>query len=543
MRVLSLERARRKRVAAACAAAAILAVLLLGGFHVLAAPVQIVPIDDPGGGGPGPFCSTPSIGCWRSLPVPAVSSVNMVALKTGKVLMTDRSFSEVYQKYQLFDPATSTFGPLKTATVPHNLYCTGFDQIPDGRILFTGSVADSDFRKATIYDPVADTWAAQPDMFANRFYPTTITLSPTRMLVFDGDDFLGGTNPNIPEVFDVPTSRWIQLFGAEYGLSFPPPYDFDPPTYPRAHVISTGNVIYTGTRESWGVPDATRILDPVFQTWAAPIGVDPIGGLSGVMYERDVVMKAGPTDVYTLATTTPGAQWTLRAPMRQARYEFFMPALPDGKVLAVGSVTTAEMYDPAANTWTNMASAAEARGDHSSTVLLGDGRVLTAGPTYTSEIYYPPYLFNSSGNFATRPSISAIGGAGGPNVVRYGEVFNISSTAAALVRSVRLIRLGAATHSWDMGQRSQSLAFTHSCCDPALQPGVDGNPTCVEGATCCASGQWACNTANATPTCASVCGSLRVTAPQNAAQAPPGYYYAFILVGGVPSKAAIVKVE
>jgi hypothetical protein len=542
MNVPSRERIPRRRIAAACAAAAAAAALLAGTLIAPAAPVKIVPVDD-GGGGTPPACATPAIGCWKQLPVPGVNSVNMAALKTGKILLTQRSFTDVFQRYQIFDPATDTFGAVQTATVPHNLYCTGFDQTADGRILFAGSVADADYRKATIYDPAANSWTAQPDMFANRFYPTVTTLNASQLLVFDGDDFLGGTNPNIPEVFDVRTSRWIRLFGAEYGFGFPPPYDFDPPTYPRAHVISTGNVVYTGTRESWGAPDATRILDPIFQTWSAPIGVDPIGGLSGLMYERDGIMKAGPTDVYTLAATTPGATWRRRAPMNQLRYEFFMPGLPDGKVFAVGSVTTPEMYDPASNTWTNMAPAAEARGDHSATVLLPDARVLTAGPTYTAEVYSPPYLFTSSGDLAPRPVISSVGGAGGAGVIRYGETFTVTSPSAARVRAVRLIRLGAATHSWDMGQRSQPLAFSHACCDPALEPGENNNPVCFEGATCCASGQWACNEGDGSPTCASICGTLAVFAPQHYAQAPPGYYYLFILVGGVPSKAAIVKVE
>jgi hypothetical protein len=31
------------------------------------------------------------------------------------------------------------------------------------------------------------------------------------------------------------------------------------------------------------------------------------------------------------------------------------------------------------------------------------------------------------------------------------------------------------------------------CCDAADEPGVGDNPTCVEGASCCADGEWKCN--------------------------------------------------
>ena len=35
-----------------------------------------------------------------------------------------------------------------------------------------------------------------------------------------------------------------------------------------------------------------------------------------------------------------------------------------------------------------------------------------------------------------------------------------------------------------------------NCCDPNDMPGVNGNPACFEGATCCANGRWKCNDAS-----------------------------------------------
>lgn len=40
------------------------------------------------------------------------------------------------------------------------------------------------------------------------------------------------------------------------------------------------------------------------------------------------------------------------------------------------------------------------------------------------------------------------------------------------------------------------------CCDPDEEPGVGGNPFCFEGHTCCADGNWNCNNADGTPSCA-----------------------------------------
>ncbi|MCA9513941.1 MAG: hypothetical protein KC635_03265, partial [Myxococcales bacterium] len=39
------------------------------------------------------------------------------------------------------------------------------------------------------------------------------------------------------------------------------------------------------------------------------------------------------------------------------------------------------------------------------------------------------------------------------------------------------------------------------CCDPAAEPGQNGNPICFEGATCCADGTWRCNAGDGSPTC------------------------------------------
>jgi hypothetical protein len=39
------------------------------------------------------------------------------------------------------------------------------------------------------------------------------------------------------------------------------------------------------------------------------------------------------------------------------------------------------------------------------------------------------------------------------------------------------------------------------CCDPALEPGTNGNPFCFEGHTCCSDGVWRCNNPDATPSC------------------------------------------
>ncbi|MCX4985884.1 kelch repeat-containing protein [Streptomyces sp. NBC_00572] len=83
------------------------------------------------------------------------------------------------------------------------------------------------------------------------------------------------------------------------------------------------------------------------------------------------------------------ARWTVTDPLRKARRMLSLTPLADGRVLAAGGITgpqaypppslsTAELYDPAAETWTLTGALHEARHSHTAT-RLPDGRVLVAG--------------------------------------------------------------------------------------------------------------------------------------------------------------------
>jgi len=93
--------------------------------------------------------------------------------------------------------------------------------------------------------------------------------------------------------------------------------------------------------------------------------------------------------------------WTYSAsPMGAARVQHTATLLSNGKVLAAGgstgdaTISTAELYDPDAGTWTFTGSMNHLRRVHSAT-LLGDGRVLVAGGldnvgfTSRAELYNP----------------------------------------------------------------------------------------------------------------------------------------------------------
>jgi PKD repeat protein len=210
--------------------------------------------------------------------------------------------------------------------------------------------------------------------------------------------------------------------------------------------------------------------------------------------------------------------------MLNRRRQHNMTLLADGSVLATGgmyetgdglinlskAVFAAERWDPATNTWTELASASVVRQYHATTLLLPDGRVLDGGGGICGschaqgyleknmQVFTPPYLYarDGSGNLATRPSISL-----SQSTVALDASFTVNSPDAARIAKVGLVRLGAPTHSQDQGQRYVPLNFTAGS------------------------------------------GNLTVAAPANPAEAPPGYYMLFAVDSdGVPAIAPIIRV-
>lgn len=51
------------------------------------------------------------------------------------------------------------------------------------------------------------------------------------------------------------------------------------------------------------------------------------------------------------------------------------------------------------------------------------------------------------------------------------------------------------------GATTTTTTTTPPCCDPLDEPGACGNAFCIEGARCCADGQWACNEGDGSSTC------------------------------------------
>ena len=416
---------------------------------------------------------------------------------------------------QIWDPLTGSF-----VTVPindnSNIFCAGHAPLPDGRVLVVGGHITSfvGLSVSRIFDPATNQWAAPPDMNFVRWYPSVTALPDGRMLVTSGAINCEGCNANTPETYDPANDSWTSLTSAALAL----------PLYPHLFVLSDGRILNTGSYEQ---ATPTRALNLSTQTWTT-INSAVLNGGSAAMYLPGKIIKSGigtnaaldvsstpsTATTYVLDMNQPTPSWRQTASMANRRDFHNLTILPDGKVLVTGGGTTigatdvangvlpAEMWDPSTEAWTTMASMHSSRLYHSTAVLMPDARVLITGggrnagaaqpatDQLSGEIYSPPYLFRGP-----RPAITSA-----PATVSYGQAFTVQTPDASRIAKVVLMRLSSVTHGFNWNQRYVPVNFTVGT------------------------------------------GSLSVTAPANANQAPPGYYMLFIVdTNGVPSVATMVR--
>jgi hypothetical protein len=287
----------------------------------------------------------------------------------------------------------------------------------------------------------------------------------------------------------------------------------DHPTfnYPLQWVMPDGNMLQVIGRRTYR-------LTPGSWTWSTmkPLLVSNGTGSAGLMLpggangSTRVMVIGGLTGSTAVRTTqrydygNPAAGWSYGTKLPQPRSHMNVVQVPDGSAYGIGGNSsglfdagqrTTMAYNPASDTWTDMAVQSQRRAYHSTAILLPDGRIMSAGDNGPSggrqliDFYSPPYLFKGP-----RPAITSA-----PPQVGYGSPFNFSTSGPAVSRAV-LMAPAATTHANEMNARHVELAIT------------------------------------TTPTGF----SATVASPR---VAPPGYYMLFALTAsGIPSQAKWVHV-
>jgi hypothetical protein len=473
-------------------------------------------------------------GQWSTLPyLMPINPVHVALLSNGKVLVVagsgncppSQSGCPSGPPYGpsnnsgalLWDPVT---GAITQFSISWDMFCNGMALLQDGRAVIDGGTIQYDpfdgQPRVAAFDPATNTFTNVQNMAHGRWYPTVLTLGDGRVMAFSGLNETGGTNTAV-EFYTV-GSGWSQQY----------PASWTPDLYPRLHLLPNGKVFYSGAQTT------SKLFDPSNATWNTNLATTNYSGTrtygTSVLlpltpannYDPKVIIMGGhspatnTTEIIDMGAPTPA--WQYGPNMSEARIEMNAVILPDGRVLAIGGSVNDEdtstaslngdLLGPDPNNAVNyIFSSAGAnaypRLYHSVALLLPDATVWLAGGnpsrgTYVQqmEIYQPPYLFDSTGALATRPSIT-----GAPSSISFGNTFTVQTPDAANIAHVVLVRNGAVTHAFGMDQREVEMSFTAGS------------------------------------------GTLTVTAPPNGNIAAPGYYMLFILNNsGVPSVATFVQV-
>jgi hypothetical protein len=432
-------------------------------------------------------------------------SIHAVLLHTGQVLLfswpTTKTVGSIAQ---LWNPVSGALTNISLA-YQRDIFCSGTSVLSDGRVFIAGGhlyqgVFGNGVTNTTIFDPSSNSWTEGPVMSEARWYPTTMQLGDGTVVIFAGT--------STPKVNATTIDHYNPATNTI--TTYPSTSDKSMATYPRMHLLTNGLLSWTNLATTYYFNPATGAWTKGPKLNSGGRGVNDtsilLPGLSDIM-EIGGDTSAGPTataEILNTAGTPPSWQYT--SPMSFTRLWANTVILPDGTLLEVGGgssgsygdpVFTAELYNPATATWTEMAAQTAPRMYHSTALLLPDGRVLSAGESHgsyqnTGEIFSPPYLFAGA-----RPTITSA-----PASLGYNQQFTISAPSAASIASVALVKAGAVTHSINFDQRYIGLTYQ-----------------------------------------ASGASQLTATSPPDSNHAPPGWYMLFIVNSpGVPSVASWVQV-
>lgn len=486
--------------------------------------------------------------------------IHTALLHTGKVLAfggsgNDETRLENPYPAELFDPKTGTVEKVDQE-LAGDIFCAGHSFLSDGKLLVAGGTDSYDgdildifnlpgfpmfggLDQAYLFDPVSENWTRVSDMDVGRWYPTLVTMGDGSVVT------AAGLTKHFPWV----TLRKIEKYTTEKGWDTIKGVGRWLPLYPRLHLLPDGKIFYAGSYNShYTFPFSlkafpTAVLDIETGRWtdySLPKEAERQEGASVLLpfrpqdgYDARVLLCGGgtpggskataDTEIINLSVENP--KWRSTENMRFARYYTYAVLLPDGNIFVAGgrsgsrghiddmeydelsgavpshpnAIHEAELFNPDTESWETLASMEVDRLYHSGALLLPDGRVMMSGSNpkrrvneLRIETYKPPYLFKGP-----RPSIGDL-----PDVISYGDKFDIETSNSIEIDEVVLIRQCSTTHCLTTDQRLVEL--------PIQDKGNNFVSTAI---------------------------------PDNPNLLPPAYYMLFILRDGVPSIGKFIHVH
>ena len=267
--------------------------------------------------------------------------------------------------------------------------------LPDGKVLIVGGMRrNQDFyRSAELYDPTTGKFEPTGDMAIPRVGHAAVLLRSGKVLIVGG--WIGHGETDSAEIYDPATGKFSTLSKMTSRRGGP-----------AATLLSSGDVLITGGGDTDG-PGGIASAE-IFH--AATSAFESLGSMHSARIEQTttvlpdgrVLIAGGRGDSVTASAEIfdPATKkFSVTGNMLVARYKHSAGLLPDGRVLIAGGsddrdwsgkLNSAEIYDPAKQTFTATAPLNDSRFKlPPEAIQLSTGQLLFAGGSKSVEVYDP----------------------------------------------------------------------------------------------------------------------------------------------------------
>lgn len=316
----------------------------------------------------------------------ARAGFGIALLPSGKVMVAagyqgTSSSIVVISSAELYDPTSKTWTVV--ASVP--VACSGGSAVT----LPSGNVLDVCGYNARLYNPATNSWAAASNAPHFHVWGHSMLLPNGKAL------FIGSANYSSADLYDPATDTWTSAGSLPVALS-----NYTATLLANGNVLVVGGNTPTGTYSIPVSQNTAELYDASTNTWSTVATLTtPRSSHSATLLASGKVLVAGGLNLQLGATA--GSQtstklasaelydpatnsWTPAANLTTTRYGHTSITLGNGRAMVIAGTApnyakNAEIYDPATNSWVVSGTLATLHATQSASVLLQDGSVLVVG--------------------------------------------------------------------------------------------------------------------------------------------------------------------
>jgi N-acetylneuraminic acid mutarotase len=356
----------------------------------------------------------PATGTWSttgSVSAARYSHTATLLPNVGVLVVGGRNSTTRLGSAEIYDSATGTWSATSSLLAVRTLHTATL--LNNGKVLVAGGlgdIGDLSISSAELYDPpTTGTWTLTGSMSTARTAQTETLLPNGKVLVAGGSDGNFGVFLGSAELYDPQTGTWTTTGSLS-----------TPRSNHTATLLPNGKVLVAGGTSSNGISSSAELYDTATGTWSTVNSLStPRRNHTATLLPNGKVLVTGGANNSAELYNPQTSAWSVTGSMNAARSNHTATLLPNGAILVVGgtstdiflgSLSSAELYDSQTGTWSTTGSMASARSGHTAT-FLDSSKVLVVGGTTSiasgvavssAELYNPQAgTWSTTGSMAT----------------------------------------------------------------------------------------------------------------------------------------------